>query len=128
MKNLLTFFAILFVGMLSKAQITSSNVLEYVEQIEASAKSSMIDANTIIQIGNDNVVEVYETASNNLFLRQLGDQNTTYFSANSSYATNAEINVRGSGNYIEIQGVNSISDGMKININANDTTLLMRNH
>lgn len=128
MKNLLTFFAILFLGMLSKAQITSSNVLEYVEQIEASAKSSMIDANTIIQIGNDNVVEVYETASNNLVLRQLGDQNTTYFTANSSYTTNAEINVRGSGNYIEIQGVNSISDGMKININANDTTLLMRNH
>lgn len=114
---------------ISLNKINSSNILDYYSrsQIRQSAMEN-ISIDIATQIGTGNLIEVIDKTPSYIELSQTGNFNTTYFVNPNNYPTNAEINVRGSGNYIDITGSNSISDGMKININANDMTIFMRNY
>lgn len=82
----------------------------------------------MVQIGEGNIIQLIDKTPNFIELVQTGNYNTTLFINPNNYPTNAEIKINGSGNYIDITGSNSISDGMKMNINANDMTIFMRNY
>lgn len=108
--------------------INSSNILEYYKQTEIKNLSQIQSVNILTQNGIGNTAETYDKTPKYLNLSQNGNFNTTYFINPYNYPTNAEIRINGSGNYIDITGTNSISDGMKVYINANDMTLFMRNY
>ena len=108
--------------------INSSNILEYYKQTEIKNLSQIQSVNILTQNGIGNTAETYDKTPKYLNLSQNGNFNTTYFINPNNYPTNAEIRINGSGNYIDITGINSISDGMKVYINANDMTLFMRNY
>ena len=108
--------------------INSSNILEYYKQTEIKNLSQIQSENILTQNGIGNTAETYDKTPKYLNLSQNGNFNTTYFINPNNYPTNAEIRINGSGNYIDITGTNSISDGMKVYINANDMTLFMRNY
>lgn len=109
-------------------KINSLNVLDYLQQNEILKQQQIKSLDILIQTGNGNVAETIDKSSKYLNISQTGNFNTTYFVNPNNYPTNAEIRINGSGNYIDITGSNSISDGMKININANDMTIFMRNY
>lgn len=109
-------------------KINSLNVLDYLQQNEILKQQQIQSLDILIQTGNGNVAETIDKSSKYLNISQTGNFNTTYFVNPNNYPTNAEIRINGSGNYIDITGSNSISDGMKININANDMTIFMRNY
>jgi hypothetical protein len=132
MKTLFTFlcffFAYLGFAQVNSYQINSLNVLDYYQR-NHQVQDPLNDSQSIVlQIGNENTVEVRDQRQEYLELSQVGNDNTIYFTNPNNYPTNAEINIQGSGNYVDIVGSNSISDGMKININANDMTIYMRNY
>lgn len=135
MKNLYITIIISLISQIFQSQnidlqtINSSNVLELYKQNQL--QSLPIDFKSVdisVQIGNGNVIEIIDKVPNYIELMQIGNYNTTLFVNPNDFPTNAEIKVNGSGNYIDITGSNSISDGMKININANDMTIFMRNY
>lgn len=114
---------------ISLDQINSSNILEYYKSIQPQPVLDEYKKMTLTsQIGNGNIMEIFDRAPNYMVLSQMGNYNTTIFVNPNSYPTNAEITIKGSGNYIDITGSNSISEGMRININANDMTIFMRNY
>lgn len=108
------------------SNLNSSNILDYYSIMERGAASSSTTLTE--QYGDNNHIEILDV--NLLYLRvtQIGENNTTVFTNSNATSTNAEIRIHGSNNYIDIAGSNSISDGMKMNINANDMTILMRNN
>lgn len=109
--------------------INSSNILEYYQQNEILRQQLQIKSiDVIMQAGDGNIVESFDKTPKYLEVIQNGNYNTTYVINPNDYPTNAQIRINGSGNYIDITGSNSISDGMKININANDMTIFMRNY
>lgn len=135
MKSIITIVIVLLFTPIINAQqislnnINSSNVLELyrqsqIDQSPATNKSMDI----AVQIGDGNFMQTIDKTPNYLELVQTGNYNTTLFLNPNNYPTNAQITINGSGNYIDVTGSNSISDGMKININANDMTIFMRNY
>lgn len=110
-------------------QINSSNILDYYDRLQLiKMNADFKTQDTAMQSGIGNKIEVIDKTPNYIELMQSGNYNTIYFVNPNDYPTNARINVNGSGNYIDITGSNSISNGMIISINANDTTLFMRNY
>ncbi len=112
---------------ISFEDVSSENVLQYLQNV-ATSQTSSSSVTHIQQYGNNNLVEVLDRSNEFLSITQIGDQNSTLLTNPNLYPTNAEIRINGSGNNIDIQGSNSISYGMIMNINANDTTIIMRNH
>ena len=133
MKKAITFILILLNLQMSFAQevplyeINSNNVLDYYGQI-ATANLKPASTTVAAQIGNNNFIEITDTSAAMINIFQLGDNNTTLYQNINSYPGKADISIRGSNNLINIEGSNSISDGMKMNINADDMTILMRNN
>lgn len=127
MKNLL----FLMVGMLTSisitAQINSNNVLEYYEMTKSASTTGVQSQILTAQIGDNNIIEVKDYNADYMAILQYGNNNVTYYENYTQSPTNMEINIKGSGNQVEVYGANSISNGMTININANDMTLYMRN-
>ena len=135
MKNLITIILVFIFSQFIPAQnisfndVNSSNVLDMYRQIQASnMPQEMKSMDIMVQIGEGNMIQLIDKTSNFIELVQTGNYNTTLFINPNNYPTNAEIKINGSGNYIDITGSNSISDGMKMNINANDMTIFMRNY
>lgn len=134
MKSSLTLFAFLLYAILtgqniSLSQINSNTVLDFYQQTLVLQQSdASVSKDVVMQVGNSNTIELVDRTPNHIVLSQVGDYNTTFFVNPNNYPTNAEISVKGSGNHIDITGSNSISDGMRININANDMTIFMRNY
>lgn len=135
MKNLFIVFTIfifsnsIIAQNISLNNINSNNVLELfrpnqVSQILPEGKS----INITTQTGDGNTIVMNDNSPNYMEMVQSGNYNTTLFVNPNDYPTNAEIKINGSGNYIDITGSNSISDGMKMNINANDMKIFMRNY
>lgn len=108
--------------------ITSANVQEYLQQDAKVLQMQEGSLEITVQMGNGNVIETFDKSPEFLNIQQYGNNNTTYFINPNNYPTNAELKINGSGNYIDITGSNSISSGMKMNINANDMTIFMRNY
>ena len=135
MKNLITIILVFLFSQLIPAQnislndVNSSNVLDLYKQIQMSnMPQDMKSMDIMVQIGEGNMIQLIDKTPNFIELVQTGNYNTTLFINPNNYPTNAEIKINGSGNYIDITGSNSISDGMKMNINANDMTIFMRNY
>ena len=135
MKNLITIILVLIFSQLIPAQnisfndVNSSNILELYRQNQAgNMPQEMKSMDIMVQIGEGNIIQLIDKTPNFIELVQTGNYNTTLFINPNNYPTNAEIKINGSGNYIDITGSNSISDGMKMNINANDMTIFMRNY
>ena len=135
MKNLITIILVFLFSQLIPAQnisfndVNSSNVLDLYKQIQMSnMPQDMKSMDIMVQIGQGNMIQLIDKTPNFIELVQTGNYNTTLFINPNNYPTNAEIKINGSGNYIDITGSNSISDGMKMNINANDMTIFMRNY
>lgn len=109
--------------------INSSNVMDFYNQNQILKINEEIKSVDIItQIGIGNTMQVADVSAQYLHLIQDGNYNTTYFINPNNYPTNSAIKINGSGNYIDITGSNSISNGMKLTINANDMTIFMRNY
>lgn len=128
MKTLLSFVVCLLFNIYATGQINSDNILDYYERSQSKPADAGHSLDITVQIGADNYIEVIDNAPEYLGLSQIGNNNTTLFVNAGNYPSNAEINVQGSGNYIEVLGGNSISDGMIININANDMTMYVKNY
>lgn len=135
MKNLITIILVFIFSQFIPAQnisfndVNSSNVLDMYRQIQASnMPQEMKSMDIMVQIGEGNMIQLIDKTPNFIELVQTGNYNTTLFINPNNYPTNAEIKINGSGNYIDITGSNSISDGMKMNINASDMTIFMRNY
>lgn len=135
MKNLITLILVFIFSQVIPAQnisfndVNSSNVLDLYKQIQMSnMPQDMKSMDIMVQIGEGNMIQLIDKTPNFIELVQTGNYNTTLFINPNNYPTNAEIKINGSGNYIDITGSNSISDGMKMNINANDMTIFMRNY
>lgn len=134
MKTLITLLGIVFFHFsyaqsISLGNINSSNILDFYEESEMlRTRISPSSVAISVQVGDGNIMEMTDKSPNYISLIQAGNYNTTYFQNTNNYPTQAEITVNGSGNYIDITGSNSISDGMKININTNDMTIFMRNY
>ena len=135
MKTLLTFIVCFFFHQFSNAQeislrnINSSNILDFYQQNQNQQQQNQMKSIDIAtQVGDGNTIQMQDRTPSYIELVQTGNYNTTFFENPNNYPTNAEIKVKGSGNYIDVTGSNSISDGMKININANDVTIFMRNY
>lgn len=135
MKNLITIILVFIFSQFIPAQnisfndVNSSNVLDMYRQIQASnMPQEMKSMDIMVQIGEGNMIQLIDKTPNFIELVQTGNNNTTLYINPNNYPTNAEIKINGSGNYIDITGSNSISDGMKMNINANDMTIFMRNY
>ena len=135
MKNLITIILVFIFSQVIPAQnisfndVNSSNVLDLYKQIQMSnMPQDMKSMDIMVQIGEGNMIQLIDKTPNFIQLVQTGNYNTTLFINPNNYPTNAEIKINGSGNYIDITGSNSISDGMKMNINANDMTIFMRNY
>lgn len=135
MKNLITIILVFIFSQFIPAQnisfndVNSSNVLDMYRQIQASnMPQEMKSMDIMVQIGEGNMIQLIDKTPNFIELVQTGNYNTTLYINPNNYPTNAEIKINGSGNYIDITGSNSISDGMKMNINANDMTIFMRNY
>lgn len=109
--------------------INSKNVLEFFGQKQTVQNYTLSNnVGYTLQKGDNNLIHMMDQTPGYINLVQSGNQNTTLFINTNNYPTNAEIKINGSRNYIDIVGSNSISDGMKMNINANDMTLFMRNY
>jgi hypothetical protein len=135
MKNLITTILVVIFSQFIAAQnisfnnVNSSNVLEmYRENQIGNSRQEIKSIDMTVQIGEGNMIQMIDKTPNYIELVQTGNYNTTLFVNPNNYPTNAQITINGSGNYIDIAGTNSISDGMKININANDMTIFMRNY
>lgn len=83
----------------------------------------------IMQIGNNNMVDMMMNSSSDVTIRQNGNYNTAIFDNSfTDKQTKTEINAVGDNNIVDITGTNSISKEMKINIQADNKTIFIRNY
>ncbi|CAM3107021.1 hypothetical protein KADA111694_03595 [Kaistella daneshvariae] len=110
-------------------EVNSANIIDfYLQNQQVNLASANLSTDLTVQMGTGNSMEISDKTPGSLALIQNGNYNTALFVNPSDYPTNTQIIVNGSGNHIDITGSNSISDGMKITINANDMTIFMRNY
>ncbi len=136
MKNLFVFFFVLSINII-KAQtisfekIDSNNVLNIINQENYKVIDNTNTTSTIVtQIGNQNLAEINLLYGSKLTTLQKGDYNTLLYQDLFNPKTNSELSIiaEGNGNYIEVLGSNSISDGMKIKTTGNDRMIFIRNY
>lgn len=141
MKNIICFTLLfcttfLFSQKIDFNAINSNNVMKMMDEqmnIKSDNTKEFGELNKIskiVQIGNANTAEVYDkSAKSNLLMSQVGNFNTTLFvNPYTNQKTEQEIHVKGSNNYIDVTGSNSISQGMIININQSDKMVFIRNY
>jgi len=136
MKNLFIFLLVIFIDFIGAQtinfeQIDSNKVLNNL--INQENKITTINNNTssiITQIGNENLAEINLLYNSNVNALQKGDYNTLLYQDffNTKTASELSIITEGNGNYIEVLGNNSISDGMKIKTTGNDKIIFVRNY
>lgn len=141
MKNLIIIWILLIATPFLYAQkidfysVNSNNVLSILEnQVKQSpnikSETAYNKVTKIVQIGNSNTTEVYNRSEkSNLLMSQIGDYNTTLFvNPYANQKTDQEVNVKGSNNYIDITGSNSVSQGIIINLSQSDKMVFIRNY
>lgn len=86
-------------------------------------------SSNVIQIGDHNNAELSINAKTNIMVRQLGDFNALYFiNSFTDKETKTAITAQGNNNIIDVTGINSISDGIQINVKGDNKTVFMRNY
>jgi len=135
MKNLFIFLLVIsidFIGAqtINFEQIDSNKVLNLINQENKITPIDNIISSSITQIGNENLAEINLLYNSNVNALQKGDYNTLLYQDffNTKTASELSIITEGNGNYIEVLGNNSISDGMKIKTTGNDKIIFVRNY
>lgn len=134
--SLMLFIEILYAQSINFDTIDSSKTLYLISNLDTPTFNSLIAQNSqtsstlLLQIGNENFASVsllYDTKVSSL---QKGDQNTFIYQDLFNPKSNPEITAtaEGNGNYIEVLGSNSISDGMIIKTTGNDKMIFVRNY
>ncbi|MDM1522023.1 hypothetical protein HX088_01845 [Empedobacter sp. 225-1] len=106
--------------------VNSNTVLDFISKSEENNFSGYYS--NIYQIGNDNLVNVLMQNSA-ISIQQEGNQNSLFFNSghtNGIY-NSLDIYMRGNYNRIEVTGVNSISNGMSIELFGNNKTVIINN-
>ena len=106
--------------------VNSNTVLDFISKSEENNFS--VYYSNIYQIGNDNLVNVLMQNSA-ISIQQEGNQNSLFFNSghtNGIY-NSLDIYMRGNYNRIEVTGVNSISNGMSIELLGNNKTVIINN-
>lgn len=110
----------------------SAKLLSLLQSENLDSKNTINEPNIvskILQIGDKNIVDVTLYPDNKLNSTQIGDYNTFIYQEFYPQKNNFELNVttQGNGNYLDILGRNSISDGMIIKTFGNDKMIFIRN-
>ena len=112
--------------------VNSDNIFEFQETPTRISKPEGASRKSVdlIQYGNHNSAHIIDRSkATDLEILQVGNYNATYFdNKDHTQITKAAINIRGDDNYIDITGSNSISEGIKLNIQANERVIFLRNY
>lgn len=106
--------------------INSNNVLDFISRVEENKPIGYYSS--IYQIGNNNLANVLMQNSA-ISIQQVGNQNILLFNSGNTNGVNNSLDVfmRGNHNMVEIIGVNSISNGMSLEIFGNNKTVIISN-
>jgi hypothetical protein len=107
-------------------KINSNTIIDVIslQSIPQSNSSSVV-----AQVGNGNNAGLTISSKTNIIIQQLGDQNSIYFNnAFTEKETKAAVTVQGYNNIVDVTGSNSVSDGMQINVKADNKTVFVRNY
>ncbi|WP_139419820.1 hypothetical protein [Chryseobacterium mulctrae] len=107
-------------------KINSNTIIDVIslQSIPQSNSSSIV-----AQVGNGNNADLTISSKTNVIIQQLGDQNSIYFNnAFTEKETKAAVTVQGYNNIVDVTGSNSVSDGMQINVKADNKTVFVRNY
>ena len=106
--------------------INSNNILDFISKSEENKPTGYYS--NIYQIGNNNLANVvmYNSA---ISVLQDGNQNNFNFNSGHTNGVNNSLDVfmRGNNNRVEIIGVNSISNGMSLELLGNNKTIIITN-
>lgn len=106
---------------ISKTQtLNESDLMNYI-----SSNSVDLNYSQIIQSGNQNLAYI---DGNNIGVTQNGDNQSFYYTETSINASNLQVNMDGSNNYVEVFGNNQISENMTITLTGDDKTIIIRNY
>ena len=116
--------------------IDSNKTLDLISKNDTTIINSIITDNfnasstLVLQNGNENFASINLKYNPKISATQNGDLNTLIYQDFFNPNSNAELSVitEGSGNYVEVLGSNSISNGMKIKITGNDKMIFIRNY
>jgi len=117
-----------FLGVKSQSfkEINSNNIFSYISKASVDMQTNQ-SANNIIQIGNNNLIEA-TLINDQLISVQLGNNNqTTYKDYNSSQSAGMLIQSIGDNNQIVVDGSNSISNNMSVEVIGNNKTIFIEN-
>ncbi|SFH86973.1 hypothetical protein [Halpernia frigidisoli] len=126
------FISLIFFSVLAKSQ---SNQFQQINSSNIGALMSISGENSIIvsenvlsQIGNYNIAKI-NLIDDKVNLQQNGNRNELYYRDNNGLQSSS-INIieNGINNYIDVNGSNSISDGMTIKITGDNRTVIVRNY
>ncbi|WP_210151656.1 hypothetical protein [Chryseobacterium scophthalmum] len=107
-------------------KINSNTIIDVIslQSIPQSNSSSIV-----AQVGKGNNADLTISSKTNIIIQQLGDQNSIYFNnAFTEKETKAAVTVQGYNNIVDVTGSNSVSDGMQINVKADNKTVFVRNY
>lgn len=107
-------------------KINSNTIIDVIslQSIPQNNSSSIV-----AQVGNGNNADLTISSKINIIIQQLGDQNSIYFNnAFTEKETKAAITVQGYNNIVDVTGSNNVSDGMQINVKADNKTVFVRNY
>jgi hypothetical protein len=106
--------------------INSNNVLDFISNVEENKPREYYS--NIYQIGNNNLANILMQNST-IYIQQVGNQNILYFNSGNTNGVNnsLDISIRGNQNLVEITGVNSISNGMSLELLGNNKTVIINN-
>lgn len=106
--------------------INSNNILDFISKSEEN--NSIGYYSNIYQNGNNNLANVL-MQNTAISVQQEGNQNILYFNSCNTNGDNYSLDIymRGDQNRIEITGINSISNGMSIEVLGNNKTILIDN-
>ncbi|WP_435522208.1 hypothetical protein [Chryseobacterium indoltheticum] len=107
-------------------KINSNTVIDVIS-LQNTSQSNL--SSVVAQVGNGNNADLTISSKTSIIIQQLGDQNSIYFNnAFTEKETKAAVTVQGYNNVVDITGSNSVSDGMQINVKADNKTVFVRNY
>ncbi len=121
---------IFFTFLWGKSQQVDWNKINSNTIIDVISLQSIPQSNSVVaQVGNGNNAGLTISSKTNIIIQQLGDQNSIYFNnAFTEKETKAAVTVQGYNNIVDVTGSNSVSDGMQINVKADNKTVFVRNY
>ena len=120
MKAIIILIGILLFGMSKSQNLSEADLLNYI-----SNNSGGLYGTQVIQMGNFNTAEI---EASKISLSQSGDYQQFYYTETSILASDLNVNIEGTNNYVEIYGNNQIMDNITINIKGDNRNVIIRNY